>query len=426
MSGQLAQKLLEEISRMEIINTHEHLINQEMLANIGFDLFQSIEFHYLKDSLLSMGMDENLISNNASDLDRLIDELTPFLKRIKNTTYYQGFFQPLRDLHGLGEDDFDKESLKAASENMKAAYQREDYYEEVIWGKCRNKYVLRDMEYMPTDNDFVKPVMRMDCHLIQRHKNLLQHWLEREKILTFRIGDADYEKNVRTLDDYLAIIDKDFEDLLQFGAIAIKIAMAYRRTLQFDKVSVDEADRAFKLSDEKTTWSDIKAFQDYILFYIIESAARHNLPVQIHTGLLAGGRNNLANTNPLHLTNLFLEFPHVQFDIFHGGFPFMGELGSLALMFPNVYLDTCWLPLISYESFKRAFKEWLCYVPMGKFMWGGDCSCPEGIYGAVWLVRHALSEALADKVEAGQMDEEFALAVARGILFDNASEFFGL
>ena len=104
----------------------------------------------------------------------------------------------------------------------------------------------------------------------------------------------------------------------------------------------------------------------------------------------------------------------------------MGEIGSLALMFPNVYLDTCWLPLISYTSFKKALGEWLCYVPAGKFLWGGDCACAEGIYGAVWMVRRALSEVLADKIEDGLMDEEAALGVARGLLHDNAKELFNL
>ncbi len=425
MNTQLTKRLHEQICQMDIINTHEHLLNREMLEGLGFDLFQAMEFHYVKDNLMAVGMGENLIMETMSEPDKLIDELIPFLEKARNTTYYRAFFQALRDLHGLEGNELDKDNLKAASESIKQAYGREDWYDEVISGKCRNRHVLRDMEYMPASDDFVRPVVRMDSHLIQRHKNLLSEWVEKEDILTFRIGDADYEERVQTLDDQLAVVDEDFKETLKFGAVAIKIAIAYRRTLSFENVSVDEANRVFGLPDEKTTWDDIKTYQDYLLFRIIEKAAEHGLPVQIHTGLLAHGKNYLANTNPLHLTNLFLEFPHVKFDIFHGGFPFMGEIGSLALMFPNVYLDTCWLPLISYTSFKKALSEWLCYVPSGKFLWGGDCSCAEGIYGAVWMVRKALSEVLAEKIEEGLMDEEAALGVARGLLHDNAAELFG-
>jgi predicted TIM-barrel fold metal-dependent hydrolase len=104
----------------------------------------------------------------------------------------------------------------------------------------------------------------------------------------------------------------------------------------------------------------------------------------------------------------------------------MGEIGSLALMFPNVYLDTCWLPLISYTSFKNALSEWLCYVPAGKFLWGGDCASAEGIYGAVHMARHGLAEVLAEKIEAGLLDEDYALYVARAFLHDNAEGLFNL
>ncbi|UCD57698.1 MAG: amidohydrolase family protein [Candidatus Hydrogenedentota bacterium] len=354
MGTKLEQRLHDEICQIEIIDTHEHLVNREMLADLGFNLFQAIELHYLKDDLMALGMDENLILEKGSEPDSLVDELLPLLKLTQNTTYYQAFFHALRDLHGLEGNHLDRKNLKAVSESIKTAYRRQDWYAHAIRDKCKIKYMLRDMEYMPTEDDFVRPVIRMDNYLILRHKNLLKEWTEKERILTLRVADAEYQARVRSLDDYLSLMEEDFQKALAFGAVAIKIAIAYRRTLQFDNVPVEEAKRAFKLPDEKTTWKDIKAFQDYMIFRIIESAAKHGLPVQIHTGLLAEGKNTLGNSNPLHLSNIFLEFPQVRFDIFHGAFPFMGEIGSLALMFPNVYLDTCWLPLISYTSFKNA------------------------------------------------------------------------
>lgn len=426
MGSKLAEKLHNDICQMEIINTHEHLLNREMLEGLGFNLFLAMELHYIKDVLMAAGMEENLLLEKGTEPDALLDGLIPLLERTRHTTYHQAFFRSLRDLHGLDGDDLDKGKLKVVSESIKRAYAEPDWYDRVIRDRCKNKHILRDLEYMPADDEFIKPVMRMDSWLIQRHKTLLQHWIEREKILTFRLGDTEYEEKVKCLDDYLALLDEDFRKAVDFGARAIKVAIAYMRTLRFDNVTIDEANRVFELSDEKTTQQDIKTFQDFIMYRIIEKAGEKGLPVQIHTGLLAGGKNTLGNTNPLHLTNIFLDFPNIKFDVFHGGFPFMGESGSQALMFPNVYLDTCWLPLISYSSFKRALDEWLCYVPANKFLWGGDCACAEGIYGAVWMVRKALSEVLADRVDAGSLDEEGALGFARKMLHDNAAELFAL
>jgi predicted TIM-barrel fold metal-dependent hydrolase len=372
-------------------------------------------------------MDENLIVDKGSDQNALIEELIPFLQKTQNTTYFQSLFRAFRDLHGLRGNQLDKENLKAASQSIVEAYARDDWYHAVIVERCNIKCMLRDMGYMYAIDDFVTPIVRMDCFLMLRHRKLLPDWIERAApAYGPYISEIEYREKVRSLDDYLSLIENEFQRALEFGAVGIKIGIAYERTLQFDKVSLEDANRVFMLPDEKTTRDDIKTFQDFIIFRIIENATRHDLPVQIHTGVLAGGKAILANSNPLHLSNIFLEFPETQFDVFHGGFPFMGEMGSLALMFPNVHLDLCWLPLISYTSFKNALSEWLCYVPAGKFLWGGDCHSAEGIYGATYTMRKGLSEVLAEKIEHGLLDEELALDIARKILHDNARELFRL
>ncbi|GAB4348485.1 MAG: hypothetical protein Kow0099_31060 [Candidatus Abyssubacteria bacterium] len=426
MKDELAKKLFAQIEQIHIIDTHEHLMNRQMLCDLGFNLIHAFEFEYLRDDLQTLGMDPNLLLGRASEPDSLIPELLPLLKQTRNTTYFRALFRAFRDLHGLVGDCLEPVALHAASRSISAAYEKSDWYPRVIRDTCRIRYLLRDMDYLVAEDDFVKPVIRMDSYLILRHRHLLQSWLEKDPLFALRLTEAGYQERVRTFDDYLAVMDADFRKALEFGAVAIKVGIAYNRTLQFDEVPIDEANLIFQLPDEKTTWTDIKRFQDFIMFRIIETAAGHNLPVQIHTGLLAGGTNTLSHANPLHLTNIFLTFPHARFDVFHGGFPFTGELGSLALMFPNVYLDTCWLPLISYAGFKQALHEWLSYVPAGKFLWGGDCFCAEGIYGAVVMMREALAEVLAQKVRDDEFDEELALYVARRILNQNAAGLFRL
>jgi predicted TIM-barrel fold metal-dependent hydrolase len=398
-----------------------------MLEALEFDLAHAIELGYLKDDLMALGMDANHILNSGPNTDAVIDSLVPLLKQTRNTTYYQALFGALRDLHGLKEDELDPKNLRAASDSMVAAYAREDWYDHVIRDRCNIKCMLRDLGYTIFDDDFVIPIARMDGWLMLRHRHLLEDWIERAAPVNAPyVPEAEYWEKVRTLDDYLALIETDFAKAREFGSVGIKIGIAYERTLEFERVSIDDAGRAFDLPDEKTTWADIKRFQDFVFFNIIEGATRRNLPVQIHTGLLAGGKNVLANANPLHLTNVFLEFPDTRFDVFHGGFPYTGEIGSLALMFPNVYLDTVWVPLISYGSFKRALSEWLCYVPAGKFLWGGDSHFVEEIYGAVCVVRRALAEVLAEKIDDGLFDEELALMVANAFLHDNAEGLFKL
>jgi hypothetical protein len=144
-------------------------------------------------------------------------------------------------LHGLKGNRLDANSVQSVSQSIAAAYDRENWYGHVVHEKCTIKYMLRDMAYMTAEDDFVKPVIRMDHHLMLRHRNLLESWVDRAApIYCPTTPEAEYQENVRSLDDYLSLIEADFDRAIKFGAVAIKLGIAYERTLQFDKVSVSE------------------------------------------------------------------------------------------------------------------------------------------------------------------------------------------
>lgn len=111
--------------------------------------------------------------------------------------------------------------------------------------------------------------------------------------------------------------------------------------------------------------------QDFITHYIIQKATLENLPIQIHTGTFARNANNLQNGNPLLLNNLFLEYPNSKFILFHFSFPFIREAFALAKIFPNVYLDLCWVSILSKEVAITSLKEYFDLVPVNKLTWGG-------------------------------------------------------
>ena len=97
-----------------------------------------------------------------------------------------------------------------------------------------------------------------------------------------------------------------------------------------------------------------------------QKAIENDLPVQIHTGYLAGNGNILDNGQPIKLNNLFLRYPQAKFVLFHGGFPWTGEVAALGKMFPNVYLDLVWLPQISREEAVSSLDVILDSVPYNK------------------------------------------------------------
>jgi len=156
------------------------------------------------------------------------------------------------------------------------------------------------------------------------------------------------------------------------------------------------------------------------MWRLVELSARHGLPFQIHTG-----QARIQGSNPMLLVDLIEANPRTKFILFHGGFPWTGETGVIAMRHgAHVWVDSVWLPTLSYTAAKRAFHEWLEVMPSNRIMWGADCNHAEGIYGATEFTRRCLAEVLAEKVEQGDLLEEHALRIGRQILRENALELF--
>jgi predicted TIM-barrel fold metal-dependent hydrolase len=158
-----------------------------------------------------------------------------------------------------------------------------------------------------------------------------------------------------------------------------------------------------------------------------ELARKYNKPVQIHTGLQAGDGNYIENSNPALLANLFLKYRDVKFILFHGGYPYGGELATLAKNFQNVYIDLCWLYIISPSYSERYLHEWLETVPANKIMaFGGDYHNIENVYGHLLFAKQIIGNVLVDNVKDGYFSEEEAIKLADMMLRDNAVNLFQL
>ena len=98
----------------------------------------------------------------------------------------------------------------------------------------------------------------------------------------------------------------------------------------------------------------------------------------------------------------------------------------MARNYPNVYLDLCWLPLISTSRAQNFLKEALELVNAGRIVWGCDTWTSEESLGARCAVHHCILAVLNEMIEEGRLTHEAAFAVARGILRDNAARLYHL
>jgi uncharacterized protein len=238
---------------------------------------------------------------------------------------------------------------------------------------------------------------------------------------TLSEGDDPYafaEKHamsVKSLDDYLQLLDAIFQERKAAGAVCLKSNIAYTRTLQFDRVPRERAEAVFGKDRKEVTPSQVKDFEDFIMWRLVEFAARYDLPFQIHTG-----HGRIQGSSPMLLVDLIQANPKTKFILFHGGYPWVSETAVIAMRHRNVWVDSCWMPTLSYTMAKRAYHEWLDAMPSDHLLWGSDSSTAEAIYGATCTTRQCLAEVLAERVDAGNLREEHALRIARQVLRENA------
>jgi len=238
-----------------------------------------------------------------------------------------------------------------------------------------------------------------------------------------------YDMQIESLDDLLLALDRAFEDIIHRGYyVGLKSAMAYDRIIRYEDTSREVAEKIFhEIINRPLTRSERKPFEDFMMNQVIRRAGKYNLPIQIHTGAQLGPGNDITNARPTHLLNLFQKYPETIFVIFHGGFPYMGELTAIVKNYANVYLDMCLMPVFSMSVAKEWLHKWLETLPVSKInVFGGDCMFLEGAYGHSVMARGLVAETMAEKVIAGTLSVEEAIKIAKMILRENAIKLYAL
>jgi uncharacterized protein len=340
-----------------------------------------------------------------------------FLDHVRHNAYFVWLEKALRLIYGIEKITVD--NWDAISETLRQAYAATPtWHIDLLRTHARYRYSIEDAYWEPGSAvgypDLFRPSFRVNSFIMCHHPamkdndgnspwDLLEH------------APADF-------DEYLAAVEGAIVTHKAAGAVALKSAVAYERDLAFAPHTQEEAARAFGTHPASLTDAETRAFQDFMFDYLCTLAARHDLPFQNHTGL---GR--ISGSNPMNLEPAIARHPDTKFVLFHGGYPWVGEIAGLAHNYANVYPDLTWLPLISPTAAVRAIHEWLEAAKSSRSIcWGADCWWSEESVGAVLAFKHVLAQALAHKVDEGYFDLEEAECVARRLCYENAERLYRL
>ena len=340
-------------------------------------------------------------------------------KNARATSFYRYQLPAFQDLYGVDFDRITDQQAKEVNDRIFANYKDQKWLYHVVTERANIELMFNDPYWGRYDFTTYYPFEVLVFNVTPLVRGF--HVSEFAKPADSPYVFADkHGLKVDSLDEYLKVIDRMFLEAKDREAVCLKTTLAYQRTLRFENVAKEKAEHAFGKRRTALTKQEIKDFEDYIMWRLCELSAKYELPFQIHTG-----QARIQGSNPMLLVDMIAANYKTKFILFHGGFPWVGETGVILMRHSHhVWIDSVWLPTLSYSTAKRAYHEWLEVMPSNRIMWGADCNHAEGIYGATEFTRRCLAEVLTEKVQRGDLIEEHALRIGRQILRENALELF--
>jgi predicted TIM-barrel fold metal-dependent hydrolase len=242
-----------------------------------------------------------------------------------------------------------------------------------------------------------------------------------------------------TLEEYTNIVARTVAGWRHDGAVAVKIALAYARTLDFAEAGAGEAARIYAAHAATGTApaaAEYKMLQDYLFRVVAREAGSAGLVMHIHTGIGADPWFQIRGANPLLLESAVSDksLRSTNFVLIHGSWPFDREAGVM-LIKPNVYADfSAQTFLRSTRALSETLRAWLEWYPE-KVLFGTDAypepatplsDWEEKLWLANETARDALAIALTGMMNDGQITRARAVELARMVLRDNAIRLYGL
>jgi hypothetical protein len=430
----LFEEILDHVNGLEIIDTHEHLPAFEELRERDTDILKKYLRHYFNCDLMSAGLPR-------ADFEKAVDTGLPLMERwalvepywehARHTGYGRALDRSVRALYGV--DGIRRRTLEELNERFLKSL-KPGHFRKVLKDHSRIRVSL--LHDIPMENERIVFTSNLECD-----REFFRNVLPVDNFVYPQTGEdverveREYGGSICCFEDWCDACEKALDNALSHGAVALKSGLAYQRSLRYERVSRCDAENDFREILETSHMGNYlprvfaagRNLQDYMMHFILRLANRRNLTFQFHTGIQEGNGNLLYHSDPALLSNLFLEYPDVDFDLFHIGYPYQGVVGVLAKNFPNVFIDMCWAHIVSPRASIEALVEWLDAVPVNKISaFGGDYLFVDGVCGHQEMARENVSRALARKVSDGCFDVERAKEIAGMLFFSNPFSIFKL
>jgi uncharacterized protein len=420
----LYNRIKSYIDTLEIVDSHEH--QRIPLDSTSFYFFNTT---YFTSDLYSAGAPSfDSKQNGGFNTDTLWSRVGKYYNYSRATSYHEQFMNSLQILYGYDKPYLVKDDIRGLYNRMLSnQYKNYGQWFDEVFHKAHFKTMLNDQHWNHFNTRIDTAYFQLVCN-ISSCVRLVSEAAEKKKITS----NKDFLKLMnqevlltKSLDDYTNLVDSVLAIFKKEGAVCFKNVLAYNRTLDFEDIDYSTASRIYNkpgvLNEQEK-----KQLQDFVFHHIIRQSIKLDLPIQIHTGYLAGLGGRIDNGQPMKLINLFIKYPRAKFILFHGGYPWTDDFVAIGKQFRNVYLDLVWLPQISKTKAILTLHEMLDAVPYNKILWGGDVNRIDDAVGSLEMGKEVVATVLSERVSKGWMTEELAFDIAKSIFHDNAIELYHL
>ncbi|NPV46534.1 MAG: amidohydrolase family protein [Armatimonadetes bacterium] len=413
----LRSELLQLMAATPTVDCHAHTRSESEYYDQGpYDLFTLGSYFDREIGALSGQFPGRYYDREAPDEERW-QHLKAIVDRCFNESYWRHNLVTYRDLFGFEGAELDDSNWQALNDSIRHRTADRSWYRDVTVNRANVRTQVKNIPWFEDwDPAYFTPILRMEPAL-EIYRPGPRRQLE-ERV----------NRGIHSLRDLREALTALVEEFAGRGAVGIKLAHAYRRTLESRPVAEVTAamllDRA--LRGEALPWAEARQLEDYVIFFLAGLCTDRDLIFDIHTGVQGNGCW-IPDSNPLLLLNLIQAFPRTRFNLYHGGYPWSREIGMMAKHCSNVWLNMAWMYVIGMEVSRQSLSEWLDLAPGYRILgFGSDVGFPEFVYGHLVMARSCVADVLATKVERDFLSEAGARRLAVMLMHDNAAEFYRL
>lgn len=419
------------IENLSVIDTHEHMPHEiGAVPACERDVLNRWLRHYTGADMRSAGLSEAdmAFARDASkDVRERWKKVECLWQMCRFTGYGRSVSITARDIYGV--EEIDSNSIETLNDAHKAIYER-DFLYELMHDKLNiEKAILDGFTGTLLDKDeriFVRawrPEIFVGLDAVSEELGI--------NTAVFEKFEAEYGA-ISSLSAWCGVFEAEYRKYAKHIS-ALKIGLAYVRNIKFDKTDKADAENDFAAAIAKWEAEGRKGYivfseklQNYMMRFILDVNCKgENLPVQVHTGYQEGTGNIIANSSPLNLNQLILDYPDTHFDIFHLGWPFTDEALALVKIHQNTSLDFAWANIISPHMARRMYVEAIDVLPINKICaFGGDYIPADLVYGHLTIAKENLAYALEYHLNNGTMSVKQAEECAAMLLYDNPKRIF--